>query len=180
MAADRAGEERVERLSGHLTVDGDTGALTGGYKDGKFVLSHFSGGRPALVILTPASDGTLAIDMTDLHGTSQLTATRPDVARAKGLRRLPIRIITPPSRTPPAIWFSAPDLNGKIVSNTDARFQGKVVLVNVTGSWCPNCHDEAPFLAELYRKYRSQGLEVVALSFEETTSSRTLSVYAPS
>ncbi len=68
-----------------LRVDGDTGALTGGYKDGKFVLSHFSGGRPALMVLTPASDGTLAIDMTDLHGTSQMTATRPDVARAKGL-----------------------------------------------------------------------------------------------
>jgi thiol-disulfide isomerase/thioredoxin len=151
-----------------LRVDGDTGALTGGYKDGKFVLSHFSGGRPALLILTPAADGTLAIDMTDLHGKSQMTATRPDVARAKGL---------PPPTDPdhhtsvkdPAepFRFSAPDLNGKIVSNTDARFLGKVVLVNVTGSWCPNCHDEAPFLAELYRKYRSQGLEVVALSFEE-------------
>jgi thiol-disulfide isomerase/thioredoxin len=42
-----------------------------------------------------------------------------------------------------------------------------VVIVNVTGSWCPNCHDEAPFLAELYRKYHSQGLEIVALDFEE-------------
>jgi thiol-disulfide isomerase/thioredoxin len=151
-----------------LRVDGDTGALTGGYKDGKFILSHFSGGRPALMILTPSSDGTLAVDMTDLHGKSQLTATRPDVARAKGL---------PPPTDPdhhtsvkdPAepFKFSFPDLNGKIVSNSDARFQGRVVLVNITGSWCPNCHDEAPFLAELYRKYRSQGLEVVALSFEE-------------
>jgi thiol-disulfide isomerase/thioredoxin len=151
-----------------LRVDGDTGALTGSYKDGKFVLSHFSGGRPALVILTPAADGTLAIDMTDLHGTSQLTATRPDVARAKGLppptdpdHHTTVKDPSEPFR------FSFPDLNGKIVSNTDARFQGKVVLVNITGSWCPNCHDEAPFLAELYRKYRSQGLEVVALSFEE-------------
>jgi thiol-disulfide isomerase/thioredoxin len=151
-----------------LRVDGDTGALTGGYKDGKFILSHFSGGRPALMILTPSSDGTLAVDMTDLHGKSQLTATRPDVARAKGL---------PPPTDPdhhtsvkdPAepFKFSFPDLNGKIVSNSDVRFQGRVVLVNITGSWCPNCHDEAPFLAELYRKYRSQGLEVVALSFEE-------------
>jgi thiol-disulfide isomerase/thioredoxin len=151
-----------------LRVDGDTGALTGGYKDGKFVLSHFSGGRPSLMILTPSSDGTLSIDMTDLHGKSQMTATRPDVARAKGL---------PPPADPDhhtsvkdpsePFKFSFPDLNGKIVSNTDVRFQGKVVLVNVTGSWCPNCHDEAPFLAELYRKYRSQGLEVVALSFEE-------------
>jgi thiol-disulfide isomerase/thioredoxin len=53
------------------------------------------------------------------------------------------------------------------VSESDPRFRGKVVLVNITGSWCPNCHDEAPFLAELYRKYRDQGLEIVALSFEE-------------
>jgi len=151
-----------------LRVDGDTGALTGGYKDGKFVLSHFSGGRPALMILTPAADGTLTVDITDLHGKSQLTATRPDVARAKGLppptdpdHHTSVKDASEPFR------FSFPDLNGKIVSNTDARFQGKVVLVNITGSWCPNCHDEAPFLAELYRKYRNQGLEVVALSFEE-------------
>ncbi len=151
-----------------LRVDGDTGALTGGYKDGKFVLSHFSGGRPALLILTPAADGSLAIDMTDLHGKSQLTATRPDVARAKGLPPPtdPDHHTTVKDASQP-FQFSFPDLNGKIVSNTDARFQGKVVLVNITGSWCPNCHDEAPFLAELYRKYHSQGLEVVALSFEE-------------
>jgi thiol-disulfide isomerase/thioredoxin len=41
------------------------------------------------------------------------------------------------------------------------------VLINITGSWCPNCHDEAPFLAELYKKYRAQGLEIVGLDFEE-------------
>jgi thiol-disulfide isomerase/thioredoxin len=63
--------------------------------------------------------------------------------------------------------FSFPDLAGKIVSNTDDKFRGKVVIVNIGGSWCPNCHDEAPFLAELYKKYRSQGLEIVLLSFEE-------------
>src|SRR5260370_32225782 len=63
--------------------------------------------------------------------------------------------------------WSYPDLSGNIVTNMDPRFAGKVVLVNIAGSWCPNCHDEAPFLVELYRKYRSQGLEIVALSFEE-------------
>ncbi len=63
--------------------------------------------------------------------------------------------------------FSFPDLDGRIVSNTDARFQGKVLLVAIGGSWCPNCHDEAPYLEELYRKYRGAGLEVVDLSFEE-------------
>ena len=63
--------------------------------------------------------------------------------------------------------FAFPDLEGRIVSNTDARFQGKVLLVAIGGSWCPNCHDEAPYLEELYRKYRGAGLEVVGLSFEE-------------
>ena len=63
--------------------------------------------------------------------------------------------------------FSFPDMNGKVLSNTDERFRGKVLIVSISGSWCPNCHDEAPFLAELYRKYQSKGLEIVALSFEE-------------
>ena len=67
-----------------------------------------------------------------------------------------------------SLRFSFPDLDGRLVSNTDARFQGKVLLVAIGGSWCPNCHDEAPYLEDLYRKYRAAGLEVVALSFEES------------
>ena len=41
------------------------------------------------------------------------------------------------------------------------------MIVAIGGSWCPNCHDEAPFLVELYKKYTKQGLEIVELSFEE-------------
>jgi peroxiredoxin len=63
--------------------------------------------------------------------------------------------------------FSFPDLTGRIVANTDPQFAGKVVLVNISGSWCPNCHDEAPFLASLYHTYHRRGLEVVTLAFEE-------------
>jgi len=71
--------------------------------------------------------------------------------------------------------FSFPDLNGRIVSSADEQFQGKVVLVNITGSWCPNCHDEAPFLEELYRKYHGLGLEIVALDFEPAEQLKSLS-----
>jgi thiol-disulfide isomerase/thioredoxin len=48
----------------------------------------------------------------------------------------------------------------------DAQFDGKVVLIVFAGSWCPNCHDAASFLATLYREYRERGLEIVALMFE--------------
>jgi thiol-disulfide isomerase/thioredoxin len=151
-----------------LRVDGDTGALTGRFRDGKFVLSHFSGERPYLMEAALRSDGSLAITLHDYTGARVLPAYRPADARAKGL----------PEPTDPAqhtrvadptkpFEFSFPDISGRTISNKDARFLGKVVLVNITGSWCPNCHDEAPFLAQLYDKYRYRGLEVVALDFEE-------------
>jgi thiol-disulfide isomerase/thioredoxin len=151
-----------------LRVDGDTGALTGSYKDGKFLLSHFSGARPSLLTLTPVSDGTLSVDLAGPKGHNEYKALRPAEARAKGLPEPadPSAHTRVKDASQPFL-FSFPDLNGKVVSNDDPRFRGKVVLVNITGSWCPNCHDEAPFLAELYGKYRDQGLEIVALSFEE-------------
>jgi thiol-disulfide isomerase/thioredoxin len=155
----------AEASAAILRIDGDTGTLDGSFHDGKFTLSHFSGMRPALLEITPAADGTLNLL---LNGKNKMTAISPAIARAKGLPEP-----DDPSRhtgvkdASEQFHFSFPDLNGKLVSDTDPRFKGKVVLVNITGSWCPNCHDEAPFLAEMYRKYRAQGLEIVALSFEE-------------
>ena len=63
--------------------------------------------------------------------------------------------------------FKFPDANGKVLSNDDPKFKGKVVLAIVTGTWCPNCHDEAQYLVKLYEKYKDLGLEIVALDFEE-------------
>jgi len=151
-----------------LRVDGDTGTLTGRYRDGKFVLSHFSGERPYVMEAAPNPDGTLTITLNDYNGKRELPAYRPADARAKGLPEptdpsLHTRVADPSK----PFAFSFADVSGRTVSSTDARFLGKVLLVVVTGSWCPNCHDEAPFLADLYDKYRDRGLEVVALDFEE-------------
>ena len=93
---------------------------------------------------------------------------RAETARAKGLPAPDDPMQHTTLRDPKVpLNFSFPDLTGKIVSNTDTRFTGKVIILSLGGSWCPNCHDEAPLLEALYRKYRSQGLEVVELSFEE-------------
>ena len=62
--------------------------------------------------------------------------------------------------------FAFPDLAGSTVTSQDPRFRGKVLIVALAGSWCPNCHDEAAFLAPLYQEYRGKGLEVVSLMFE--------------
>ena len=148
-----------------LRIDGDTGTLTGTFRNGRFALSHFSGARPMRLELTPAADGTLAVVQ---NKDNPLTALRAEQADAKGLPKPsdPTRFTSVKDPTEP-FRFSFPDLDGKIVSNTDPRFQGKVVIVTIGGSWCPNCHDEAPFLVELYKKYKKQGLEIVEFSFEE-------------
>jgi thiol-disulfide isomerase/thioredoxin len=148
-----------------LRIDGDTGALTGTYRDGRFVLSHFSGARPLRLEVTPGADGTLAVVQ---NKDNALTAVRAEQAKAKGLPEPsdPSRFTSVKDPTEP-LRFSFPDLSGRIVSNTDPRFAGKVVIVTIGGSWCPNCHDETPFLVDLYKKYRSRGLEIVELSFEE-------------
>jgi thiol-disulfide isomerase/thioredoxin len=153
-----------------LRVDGDTGALTGKFGEGKFVLNHFDGARAAILEITPKPDGTLDVDLKGFHSPAKhFVAVRIAEARAKGLPEPTdpdnhTRIKNPNE----PFTFSFPDLNGKLVSNTDPQFRDKVVIVNITGSWCPNCHDEAPFLADLYRRYHTRGLEIVALDFEET------------
>jgi thiol-disulfide isomerase/thioredoxin len=64
--------------------------------------------------------------------------------------------------------FSFPDLDGHAVALADERFKGKVVLVDVFGSWCPNCNDQAPVLEDLYARYHGRGLEIVGLAYEMT------------
>jgi len=146
-----------------LRVDGDTGTLSGRWHGGRFVLGHFSGARPLRLEVTPAADGTLTLSQ---NGQPALVAARAEApaAVAFGTPTDPSQHTRMKDPNEP-LRFAFPDLSGKVVRDTD--FRGKVVLVNISGSWCPNCHDEAPFLAALSKKYRGRGLEIVTLSFEE-------------
>jgi thiol-disulfide isomerase/thioredoxin len=65
--------------------------------------------------------------------------------------------------------FTFKDVNGKNVSINDARFKNKVVVIQIMGSWCPNCMDESQFLSSFYKEYKSKGVEVVALAYEYST-----------
>ena len=62
--------------------------------------------------------------------------------------------------------FSFPDLEDNMVSLTDEYFKDKVVLVQLMGSYCPNCLDETKFYSKFYEANKDKGLEIVALAFE--------------
>ncbi|MEO8734138.1 MAG: TlpA disulfide reductase family protein, partial [Flavobacteriales bacterium] len=64
------------------------------------------------------------------------------------------------------VAFSFPSAEGGTRSLSDDRYKGKVVVVEIMGTWCPNCLDESRMLNDLYSKHHGSGLEMVALAFE--------------
>jgi len=147
-----------------LKTSGDSGTLVGRWHDGRLTLSHFAGDRPLIFEADLEPDGTLSITLDQKYTyraarTAQLGSAGipepPDLSRFTAVR----------NRTEP-FHFSGSDPDGKTMSDADARFQGRVVVLTIGGTWCPNCRDEAPFLTDLYREFHARGLEVVGLFFE--------------
>jgi thiol-disulfide isomerase/thioredoxin len=161
-------EESGEVRGTISTISGDWGTLTGVIRDGELVLTRFDGINARVVRARSAAEGRLegSIDSGARTGPVRFMAERETASNLAGL---PDPAVQSTIRNPKERFrFSFPDVDGRIVSSTDERFAGKVVVVTLNGTWCPNCYDEAPFLDELYARYRGEGLEVVGLSFEYT------------
>ncbi|HYE73487.1 MAG TPA: TlpA disulfide reductase family protein [Blastocatellia bacterium] len=149
-----------------IPPSGDWGSLTGTFGYGKLTMSRFDGINARLLRAELNEQGQLVgvVDLGLADPKRKIVAERVTGEAATKADTLATRMKNP---TEP-FKFSLPDLDGKTVSSTDERFKDKVVIITTTGSWCPNCYDEAPFLNELYDKYHSSGLEIVALGFEYT------------
>ncbi|MBK6351207.1 MAG: redoxin domain-containing protein [Proteobacteria bacterium] len=142
---------------------GDQRFLAGEAHDEELRLSRFDGGAVVLYEAKLDARGELAGETwSDRGGSQHFVATRnPDAA-------IDAAALASRLRNPAAPFtFAFKDLDGRTVSNSDPRFQDKVLLVTLAGSWCPNSHDEARLLVQLDRKYRSRGLEIVSLMFEQ-------------
>ncbi|NMM50074.1 peroxiredoxin family protein [Marinigracilibium pacificum] len=63
--------------------------------------------------------------------------------------------------------FSFPDLEGNMVSVSDEQYDNKVVIIQLLGSWCPNCMDETKFLAEWYNNNQDLPVEIIGLAYEQ-------------
>jgi peroxiredoxin len=151
------------KISGtFLTATGDYRYLSGSVTGRSFDLSCFDGAHAFLFKGTLGEDGRIEGEF--WSGTKWYERWR---ARRDDDAALP----DPYSLTflregYDRFAFSFPDIAGKPVSLEDERFDGKVVIVTLAGSWCPNCHDAAAFLSEYYDKNRERGLEIVGLMYE--------------
>ena len=152
-----------------IPVSGDWGTMTGSVENGELRLSRFDGinCRVFRAKLTPEGKLEGIVDFGLFDPVRKVIAERITDANKAIVANLPDPMNHTRMNNPAEpLRFSFPDLNGKLVSNTDEMFKGKVVAVSVTGSWCPNCHEESPFLQEMFDRYGKDGFQPVALAFE--------------
>lgn len=146
-----------------ISNTGDYGHFAGAVKGDSISLSHFDGSFVYLVTGALQGDTLRGIFHAGLR-----TQTPFEAVRSSGPTHLKLPTEVTGADTTAPFRFSAPDLMGRTVSARDPRFKDKVVLVDIFGSWCPTCHEEAPVLVRLYRTYHSRGLEIVGLAYEVT------------
>jgi peroxiredoxin len=149
-----------------LQVTGDSRELEGTVQGDQFELSGFSGPSPKIYRGKINADGTLSgeigagiYDNTKFEGVKDDKAELPDPYKLtflkEGYKKLD---------------FTFPDLTGKPVSLSDDKYKGKVVIVEIVGTWCPNCTDQTVFLSPWFNKNQKRGVEAIAIGFEQKDS----------
>ncbi len=155
-------EQKESSLTGSiLTTTGDYRFLEGSVDGKRFSLSAFSGNSPYLVKCELTSDSTFSGEFVTSRHTSKMEGKRnPKAALADPYSFSKLK------EGQTTIQFSFPNLDHQQVSLADAKYKGKVVIVSILGSWCPNCMDETAFLAPWYKENHGRGVEIIGLAFE--------------
>lgn len=145
-----------------LTRTGDYRYLEGIAGDNKLKLSTFDGDHAYLFFAELQEDGTLKGEFFSGKGGYKTwtafknpDAVLPDPEELTFLKEGYDKI-----------EFTLPDLDGNPVSLSDDKYQGKVIILQIFGSWCPNCMDESKFLAPWYDTNKDRGVEIIGLAYE--------------
>jgi thiol-disulfide isomerase/thioredoxin len=65
-----------------------------------------------------------------------------------------------------ALHFQFPNIEDQLITYPNTDYEGKVTIIQIMGSWCPNCIDETRYFQELYKQYHGQGLEIIMIAYE--------------
>ena len=159
-------EQQGAALTGtFLTPTGDYRYLSGFALPEGMGLSTFDGNHGFLFQATKQRNGTLKGDFySGKAGHETWTAVLDPKARLPDADTL-----TYLKKGQSRLDFKFPSIfEGGSISPTDPKYRGKVVVVQILGSWCPNCMDETNFLAPWYEKNKARGVEVIGLGYERS------------
>lgn len=144
-----------------LTETGDYRYLEGQIIGSKLYMSVFDGAHAWLFIARIGEDGNLSgVFRSGSHYTTDWNAYKNPEASLRN----PYSLTKPVSDTP--LNFSFPDTQGNVVSLSDEAFSGKAKLIQLMGTWCPNCMDESLFLNEYFMENPDDQISIISLAFE--------------
>jgi len=146
-----------------LTPSGDYRYLEGAIDNDSLFLSTFDGVFVYLFKARITGDKISGIFYSGTHRQVAFTGMRNEKAALPDADAL-----TKYNESAKKLTFTLPDVDSIMVSLDDPKFKGKVVVLQILGSWCPNCLDESKFLAPYYDKNKDRGFEIIGLSFEKT------------
>ena len=146
-----------------LTSTGDYRYLEGNVEGNQLKLSAFDGEHAFLFHATLQEDGTLQGDFwSGNHYHTTWVAERDENATLADANQL-----TYLKKGYDRVNFTFPNTDGQPVSLDDEQYQNKVVIVQLFGTWCPNCMDETYFLAEWYEAHKDQDVAIIGLAYEK-------------
>lgn len=151
-----------------LTETGDYRFLDGVATDNKVKLSCFDGSHAFLFEADLKNDTLWGTFYSGNHWKTQWFAVKDNNFSLADPDSL-----TFVSDNQSVMDFTFKDLEGNDFTYSEANLKGKVVLVQIMGTWCPNCLDETKYYKELYEKYHDQGLEIIAVCYEASTTYET-------
>lgn len=145
-----------------LTPTGDYRYLDGVINNNQLKISTFDGGHAFLFSARLKEDGTLQGDFwSGKTWHEQWTAKKDNNASLPDANE-----ITYLKEGYEQIEFKFPDLEGNLVSPHDEKYKGKVLILQLFGTWCPNCMDETRFLKSWYDENQNRGVEILAMAYE--------------
>jgi thiol-disulfide isomerase/thioredoxin len=146
-----------------LTETGDYRFLEGMKVVNKLYLSCFDGSHAFLFIATHSDDKFTGTFYSGAHWKEDWIAVKNENFKLRDAEE-----ITTANDPNAKLNFTFPNLEGTKISLTDKKFENKPVIIQIMGSWCPNCMDESNYLGDVYKQFQKQGLEIIALAFEKT------------
>lgn len=147
-----------------LRITGDSRYLEGIIDGNQFVLSSFIGNGPGFYKGSFDKNKNITGSVVGLRGSQPFTGKYDELAALPDPYAL-----TALKDGYTSFNFSFPNAEGKNISLSDDRFKNKAVILSITGSWCPNCMDEAAFLSPWYNENKNRGVEIIAIHYEKST-----------
>lgn len=146
-----------------LTTTGDYRYLYGGVVGGEMTLSCFDGAHAFLFKMHLTKDRLKGVFHSgDWYQVSWEAVLDPSAELPDAFQQ------TRWTNQVPLASLRFPDLTGEMKSLADPEYSGECRIIELFGSWCPNCHDAGQYLSELDEKYGDQGLSILGLAFELT------------